>query len=418
MEKNIITGLDLGTTKVSVVIAEQVNNGFNILGFSSVKSEGLTKGLVANIPKTAEAIKQAIEIASNRAGIPITKINVGVAGEHISTMTLRNYVTISNPEKEIKNEDLQRLKDDVKTVVIASERQILHIIPIEFMVDNGLIVDDPIGMSGSKLEATNFVVLASSVAIENINRSVERAGYKVDKYILQPIASCLSVLEESEKDLGVILIDIGGGTTDVAVYQNKSLRYTKVFPIAGNILTNDIKQTIGIVKEDAERLKIDYGYATEEAIIKDQEIPIFGGRARGNINVPISLLTQIINLRMKELFTFINNDIMSEKLKNNIKAGIVLTGGGALLRGTQELAEEVFGLPARIGIPLEFNGKLPADIEKPEFATVAGLIRLLPGIFEDTAPKFEEVVEQKTKNKTKSKFGDLFTKFRELLDDL
>ena len=228
MKKNIIAGLDLGTTKVCAVIAEQMEGKLDILGFGVSPSEGLNRGLVANIAKTADAIKEAMEIASNRAGFEVRNLNVGVAGEHITSLRHRNYVTISNPDKEITQADLDRLRADVKTIRIPSDRQILHIIPEEFFVDYQGGIEDPIGMSGSRLEAVNHVVLASIPAIQNIKKSVERAGYTVSNYILQPIASSVSVLDENEMDLGVALIDIGGGTTDVAIFHDKSIKHTKV----------------------------------------------------------------------------------------------------------------------------------------------------------------------------------------------
>jgi cell division protein FtsA len=301
MKKNIIAGLDLGTTKVCAVIAEiGDNNRIDILGFGVAPSEGLHKGLVANISKTADAIKAAVQIASNRAGIQVTTVNVGVAGEHITSMRHRNYVTINSEEKEITKSDLDRLEADVRTIRIPSDRQILHIIPEEFSVDYQGGIENPLGMSGSRLEATNHVVLASIPAIQNIKKSVERAGLQVQDYILQPIASSSSVLEESEKDLGVALIDIGGGTTDIAIFHNKAIKHTKVIGVAGNQVTNDIRESLGVITEEAENLKREYGYATESAIIREMDILIKGIGARGNTKIPISLLTQIISLRMKE----------------------------------------------------------------------------------------------------------------------
>ena len=380
MKKNIIAGLDLGTTKVCVVIAEKLdNNRFDILGFGIAPSEGLHKGLVANISKTAEAIKEATAIACNRAGINITLVNVGVAGEHITSMRHRNFITISNDEKEITKADLERLEADVRTIRIPSDRQILHIIPEEFSVDYQGGIENPIGISGSRLEASNHIVLASIPAMQNIKKSVERAGLHIQDYILQPIASSSSVLEESEKDLGVALIDIGGGTTDIAIFHNKAIKHTKVIGVAGNQVTNDIRESLGVVTEEAEKLKKDFGFATESAIIREEDILIRGVGARGNTKIPISLLTQIISLRMRELFVLIDNEIRSAGFKNKIKAGIVLTGGGSLLKGCTELAEEVFGLPARIGVPQELGSGLSNEIESPEFATVAGLIKGIPG---------------------------------------
>jgi len=414
MKKNIIAGLDLGTTKVGAVIAEQLENKIDILGFGVAPSDGLNRGLVANIAKTADAIKQAMTIASNRADIDVRAVNVGVAGEHITSLRHRNYITINNPDKEITQADIDRLKADVKTIRIPADRQILHIIPEEFYIDHQGGIENPIGMCGSRLEALNHVVLASIPAMQNIKKSVERAGYTVQDYILQPIASSVSVLEENEKDLGVALIDIGGGTTDIAVFHEKSIKYTKVIGVAGNQVTNDIRESLGIVTEEAEKLKKEHGYALEEAIIKDEDIYIKGVGARGNIKIPISLLTQIIHVRMKELFTLIDNELRQAGLKNKIKAGIVLTGGGSLLSGVTELAESVFGLPTRIGVPLDLGAGLSNEIESPEFATVAGLIRGMPGTTSSQA-MFTIKNKSNIKDLGISKF---FKKVQEFFDEL
>lgn len=415
MKKNIIAGLDLGTTKVCAVIAEKLDeNKIDILGFGVAPSEGLHKGLVANIGKTAEAINEAVSIASNRAGFEIKVVNVGVAGEHITSIRHRNYVTISSEDKEITKNDLDRLEADVRTIRIPSDRQILHIIPEEFSVDYQGGIENPIGMSGSRLEASNHIVLASVPAIQNIKKSVERAGLQVQDYILQPIASSSSVLEESEKDLGVALIDIGGGTTDIAIFHNKAIKHTRVIGVAGNQVTNDIRESLGVVTEEAEKLKKDYGYATENAVIKDEDILIRGIGARGNAKIPISLLTQIISLRMRELFTLVDNEIRSAGFKNKIKAGIVLTGGGSLLKGCAELAEEVFGLPARIGVPQELGAGLSDEIESPEFATVAGLIRGIPG---GKSSEYQVLVKAK-KDKTINKFSVIVKRVQQFFDEL
>ncbi len=413
MKKNIVAGLDLGTTKVGAVIAEKNGDLIDILGFGVAPSEGLNRGLVANIAKTAEAIREALDIAINRAGVEVDEVNVGVAGEHITSLRHRNYVTISNPDNEILADDLERLKTDVKTIRIPSDRQILHIIPEEYIIDHQGGIEDPIGMCGSRLEAVNHVVLASIPAIQNIKKSVERAGLKIREYILQPIASSLSVLDESEKDLGVVLIDIGGGTTDVAIYSEKSIVHTKVIGVAGNQVTKDIRETLGIVTEEAEKLKKEYGYATESAIIKEEDIYIKGVGARGNIKIPISLLTQIISVRMRELFTIIENDIRNSGAKNKIKAGVVLTGGGSLLKGCTELAEEVFGCPARIGVPLELGSGLSNEIGSPEFATVAGLIKGIPG---STAS--ESIIKDKSSKKKKNVFTNFIRRLQEIFDEL
>ncbi len=414
MRRNILAGLDLGTTKVGAVIAERQPNKISILGFGVAPSDGLNRGLVANIGKTADAIRRAMEIASNRADIDVKSVNVGVAGEHITSLRHRNYVTINNPDREITQADIDRLKADVRTIRIPSDRQILHIIPEEFYIDHQGGIENPIGMSGSRLEALNHVVLASIPAIQNIRKSVERAGYTVENYILQPIASSVSVLDEHEQDLGVVLIDIGGGTTDIAVYHDKSIKHTKVIGVAGNQVTNDIRESLGIVTAEAEKLKKEYGYASEEAIIKDEDIYIKGVGARGTIKIPVSLLTQIIHVRMKELFTIIDNELRTTNFKNKIKAGVVLTGGGSLLRGIVDLAEEVFGLPTRIGVPLELGNGLSNEIESPEFATVAGLIKGIPG-----SPSSENIISIKSsRSRNKLNFLKLFKKIQEFFDEL
>lgn len=415
MKKNIIAGLDLGTTKVCAVIAEQSENDhFEILGSDSSPSEGLHKGLVANISKTADAIKEAVTKASNKAGVTINSVNVGVAGEHITSMRHRNYVTISRDDKEITKEDLNRLEADVRTIRIPSDRQILHIIFEEFSIDYQNGIENPIGMSGSRLEATNHIVLASIPAIQNIKKSVDRAGLQINEYVLQPIASSTSVLDESEKDLGVALIDIGGGTTDIALFHNKSIKHTKVIGVAGNQVTNDIRESLGIVTEEAEKLKKEYGYAIDSAIIKDEDILIRGVGARGNTKIPVSLLTQIISLRMRELFLLVDNEIRSAGFKNKIKAGIVLTGGGSLLRGCTELAEDVFGLPTRIGVPQELGIKLPSEIESPEFATVVGLLRGVPGSKFKASPNLTKKKGVTSKNKV----SVFFKKVQQFFDEI
>jgi cell division protein FtsA len=415
MKKNIIAGLDLGTTKVCAVIAEKIDDTkFDILGFGVAPSEGLHKGIVSNIGKTSEAIREAVSIAENRAGFSINVVNVGVAGEHITSIRHRNYVTIAGEEKEITQLDLDRLEADVRTIRIPSDRQILHIIPEEFSVDYQGNIENPIGMSGGRLEATNHIVLASIPAIQNIKKSIERAGLQAKDYILQPIASCSSTLEENEKDLGVALIDVGGGTTDIAIFHRKAIKHTRVIGIAGNQVTNDIRESLGVVSEEAEKLKKEFGYATESAIIKDEDILIRGVGARGNAKIPISLLTQIISLRMRELFSLIDNEIRSAGFKNKLKAGIVLTGGGSLLKGCSELAEEVFGLPCRIGVPQDLGLGLSNEIESPEFATVAGLIRGVPG---ERSSEVQVFIKPK-KDKTKQKISSIVKKVQQFFDEL
>ncbi|MCX8009651.1 MAG: cell division protein FtsA [Ignavibacteria bacterium] len=375
MKKNIVAALDIGTTKTCVVIAEKDQLGkFDILGVGISASEGILRGTVANISKVAESIKKAVNIAENKAGLKLTGVNIGVAGIHISSMRYRNYVTITNPEKEITENDLERLFNDVKMIHIPSDYFILHVIPEEYFVDDQGGIQDPIGMSGRRLEAANHIVLASINSTQNLTKAVERAELKVNNMILQPIASANAVLDESEKELGVVMIDIGGGTTDLAVYVNGSIRHSKVIGVAGSHVTNDIRNAFNIISEQAEKLKIEKGYASPKALIKEEDFYVQSGGPRAPIKISSGVLTQVIYLRMKELFMLIDHELTMAKLKDSLRGGIVLTGGGSLIKGCEELAIEVFGLPCRIGMPLDLGGGLAQKVESPVYATAVGLL--------------------------------------------
>lgn len=379
MKRNIIAALDLGTTKVCVIIAEKTGpDRFTVLGYGTAKSDGMTKGMITNVGKTTEAIREAVTIASTRAGIEVRTLNVGVAGEHITSLRHRNYVTITNSEHEVTEDELKRLEKDIRMIKLPSDKQILHIIQEEFIVDDQPGIDDPIGMTGVKLEALNHIVLAGNSAIANLKKVIEKAGYEMGEMILQPIASAQSVLNENEADLGVLLIDIGGGTTDIAIMHRNTIKYSKVFGIAGNLVTNDIREGLGVVTDTAEEMKKKYGYATESAMIREEDIEVEGVGAKGATTIPTSLLTQIIGARMKELFEIIERDIQGSGHKSKIKAGIILTGGGSLLRGCNQLAEQVFSLPARLGQPISVYTKNFPELEKPEFATAIGLLKGAP----------------------------------------
>ncbi len=379
MSRTITGALDLGTTKVRAVITEILENGDqNILGYGIVKSQGMYKGMVTNITKTAEAIKEAVRLAVENSSVPvdIKSFYVGIAGEHIKSIIHRNHVLIQNLAHEVGPEDIARLEAEVRAIKIAPDQEILHVIQEEFQIDDEITVEDPLGVSAYKLGAVNHVVLALVNPLNNIRKAVDRAGYKVKSLILQPLASAQAVLNEDERDIGVLLLDIGGGTTDVALFHRKSIRYSRVFGIAGNMVTNDIRETLGVVTENAEKLKIEYGCAHERAIIKqDEMIMIQGIGAYGNSQIPISLLAQIIGARMKELFTIIDNDLKQTKMKKKIKAGIIITGGGSMLRGITDLAEEVFGISAQLGLPAEKLALGKDELQKPEFSTVLGLLK-------------------------------------------
>jgi cell division protein FtsA len=373
MKNNIIAGLDIGTTKVCAVIAEEIDGIRVVKGTGVVPSDGMSNGMISNISKMSNAIREAVKIASEEAEVNVSELNIGIAGEHIRSLRHRIFTTITNPEGEVRQEDLDRLKNDVRKLKSSSELQILHIIPEQYFLDDKE-VQNPIDMLGTKLEAVHHVVLASVPAIANIERAVEKAGYKVKDRILQPLASSIAVLDENERDLGVALIDIGGGTTDIAVFKNGVIKFSGVVGTAGNAVTNAIRETFSVVSSEAEQIKINFGYAHQSAIIKPETIMLKGVGARENRTVDTSLICQVINLQMKRIFEMINHQLEQSKIKDKLHAGIVITGGGAMLRGITELAGEVFGIPAKIGLPMNIANDTDKEISKPEFATALGLV--------------------------------------------
>lgn len=414
MKKNIIAGLDVGTTKTVALIAERLDDGkINILGLGRALSEGMLRGTVANVGKTSESIREAVNIAENQSGIKIHSVNIGVAGIHIRSMQHRNYVTINNPDREVTIQDLERLYNDIRLTRIPADYEILHILPEEFFVDDQPPSKTPIGLAGAKLEAATHIVLAQTTALQNLSKSVERANLKILNKILQPIASSGAVLDENEKDIGIAMIDIGGGTTDIAVYFNNSIRYTNVMGIAGSHITNDLRSAFNIVTHEAEKLKIDYGFATPKSIITDKEIYVQLSGVRAPIKIAQSVLAQVIYLRMKELFMLVDHDLTASKLKDKIKCGIVITGGGSLIKGCIELAQEIFGLPCRIGMPLDLGGGLAQKIESPIYSTAVGLLR---GGVDLTQPERNSGYST-TKHKT-NRTINVFGKIKKFFDEL
>ncbi len=411
MKKNIIAGLDIGTTKVCAVIAREEDGKKIIIGKGDVPSNGMKNGLISNINTMSSAIKEAISKASDEADVKVTSVNIGIAGEHIRSLRHRNYVTISNPEGEVTQDDLNRLREDVRKLKSSSELQILHIIPEQYFLDEKE-VEDPLDMVGTKLEAVHHVVLASVPAIANIERAVHKAGLTVNDKILQPLASSISVLDENEKDLGVALIDIGGGTTDVAVFKNKTIKFSGVVGTAGNAITNAIREAFSLVTEEAESIKKEYGYAHPSAIIKPDTILLQPVGARKNRQVDTTILCQIINPQMKNIFKMINHQLEQSKIKEKLLAGIVLTGGGAMLGGITELAGEVFGIPAKIGLPMNIESEIEEEIAKPEYATALGLIQIGESVKSESKTQFKigrqkDNFVKKFKNKIIEIFNEL-----------
>jgi cell division protein FtsA len=375
MSERIIVGLDIGTTKVCAIVASTDENGrINILGIGHSPSDGLTRGVVTNIDKTVRSIQSAIEEAESQSGVKIQTVMAGIAGDHIQSFQSRGVIAISRPENEITQEDVDRLIDDTKRVALPSDRRIIHVIPQEFIIDGQDGVYDPVGMSGVRMEANVHIITGLVTAAQNIVKCVQRAGLAIDDMVLEPLASSYAVLDEEEKEVGVALLDVGGGTTDLAVFEDRTIRHTAVIPIAGNQVTNDIRKGLGILSEQAEKLKKDAGFAYLPAILDDEPIVLPGIGGRDPLRVDKNLLCQIIQPRMEEILEIAAMEIKRSGYSKHLSAGVVLTGGGSLIKGTADLAKEVLGMPAKIGIPTGFNAGLVKEVENPIYATGVGLV--------------------------------------------
>ncbi|TAK55853.1 MAG: cell division protein FtsA [Bacteroidetes bacterium] len=375
MEQEIIVGLDIGTTKVCAVVASVDENGdYNILGIGKSPSEGLTRGVVTNIDKTVRSIQGAIAEAEQRSGIHIQSVVAGIAGDHIQSFQSRGVVAISGPEKEINASDVNRLIEDTKKVALPSDRRIIHVIPQQFVIDGQDGVNDPVGMSGVRLEANVHIITGLVTAAQNIVKCVQRAGLHIRDMVLEPLASSYAVLDEQEKEVGVALLDIGGGTTDLAVFEDRTIRHTAVIPIAGSQVTNDIRKGCLVLTEQAERLKCQYGFAYAPSVVDDEPITIPGIGGRPPLEIDKRLLARIIQPRMEEIFEIAAMEIKRSGYSRHLGAGVVLTGGGSLIKGISELAMEVLGLPVKIGIPTGFKSGLVREIENPMYSTCVGLV--------------------------------------------
>ncbi|MFQ5798002.1 MAG: cell division protein FtsA [Bacteroidota bacterium] len=373
-ESDIIVGLDIGTTKVCVVVAALNGNGrLNILGIGRSPSDGLTRGVVTNIDKTVRSIENAIAEAESQSGVKIKSVIVSIAGDHIQSFQSRGVIAISGPENEISQGDVDRLIEDTKRVALPLDRKIIHVIPQEFIIDGQDGVYDPVGMSGVRMEANVHIITGLVTAAQNIYKCVHRGRLEVADMVLEPLASSYAVLDEEEKEVGVALLDIGGGTTDLAVFEERTIRHTAVIGVAGKKVTDDIRKGLGILTEQAEKLKREHGFAYMPAIVDNEPIALPGIGGRAPIEIDKRLLCQIIQPRMEEILEIAAMEIKRSGYSKHLSAGAVLTGGGSLIKGTAELAREVLGIPVKIGIPTGFGGGLVKEIENPMYATAVGL---------------------------------------------
>ena len=369
----IVVSVDIGTTKICAVVASTDTVGrTNILGVGWAASEGLNRGVVVNIDKTVEAVRKAVGEAERAAGIEARSVVVGIAGDHIQSFQSRGVITVTGGE--ISREDVTRLLEDTKHVAMPADREILHVLPQEFIVDGQDGVADPIGMSGVRLEANVHIITGLVSAAKNVYRCIEKAGYAVDDIVLEPLASSLAVLHDDEKEVGVVLVDIGGGTTDIAVFEDRTIRHTAVIAVAGNKVTDDLRKGLGILHDQAERLKRQFGVAHTDLVTEDKEIQIPGIGGRPDKSIGQSTLAQIIQPRLEEILEIVAIEIKRSGYGRHLSSGVVLTGGGALIPGTAELAAEILGLEARIGRPLGLDGGLAEEVDDPKYATGVGLV--------------------------------------------
>lgn len=372
---DIVVGLDIGTTKVCALVAQrQSETGeLHILGVGTAPSEGLNRGVVVNLEKTIASISQAIEQAEQRSGMRIERVMVGIAGDHVRAQQTHSVIAISGPNREITAADVARLLEDARSVALPPDRFIVHLIPQEYIVDGQDGITDPVGMSGVRVEARVCIITALVTAVRNLQRCIERVGLQVEHIVLQPLASSYAVLEPEEKEVGVALVDIGGGTTDIAIFDEGVVRYTAVFGIAGRQITDDIRRGLGIIAAQAEEIKCTYGHALQESILHDEVFLIPGIGGRKPMEVTKSLLCQIIQPRVEELLEFVLAEIHRAGYLQRLPAGVVLTGGTALLRGIDELAQRIFQMPVKIGFP-NVRGGLAAEVAHPMYATAVGLV--------------------------------------------
>jgi cell division protein FtsA len=376
----IVVALDIGTTKVCAVVGRKDEYGkIEILGTGRVESTGVMRGVVSNIEKTVKAISEAVTEAEKRSGVQIGVVHVGIAGQHIKSLQHRGVLMRDSVHDEIQRQDVEKLISDMHKLVLPPGDKILHAIPQEFIVDNEMGIVDPVGISGVRLEANFHIITGQTTAFKNIYKCVEKANLETASLTLEPLASAEAVLFHEEKESGVVLVDIGGGTTDLAIFHEGIIRHTAVIPFGGNIITKDIKEGCTVMAHQAEQLKTSYGSALPDALEENRIISIPGLSGRDPKEISEVNLARIIHARMEEIFDHVFWEIRRSGYERKLVCGIVLTGGGALLKHIRELAEYHTGMHTRIGYPIErLAHGYSAELYSPAFATAIGL--LLRGI--------------------------------------
>ena len=386
----LVVGLDIGTTKIACFVGRRNEHGkIEILGYGKSESVGVSRGVVANIERTVESIRKAIDEAERTSGVAIEVVNVGIAGQHIKSQQTRGQRTRDDLESEISNEDIQALIQDMYKQVMQPGEEILHVLPQEYTVDNEQGIKEPVGMSGIRLEANFHLIIGQIAAIRNIYRCIQKANLTVDQLILEPLASSAAVLSEEEKEAGVALVDIGGGTTDIAIFQDGIIRHTAVIPFGGNVLTEDIRQGCLIMKKQAEQLKQRFGSAISTEMKDNEIVCIPGLQGRNAREISLKNLAAIIEARMTEIIEHVHFEIRNSGFSDQLIGGVVLTGGGSQLRHVTQLFQHVTGLDCRVGYPSEHLAEAPdAQATAPSFATGVGLV--IKG-YDRLAPKSDSI---------------------------
>jgi len=371
----IVVGLDIGTTKICAIVGKRNEHGkINILGMGKAESYGVERGVVNNIDMTVEAIKKAVKEAELQSGVEIHTVHVGIAGEHIRSSQHRGIITLEDIDREITQHDLQKLHQGMFRLATNPGEEILHVLPQEYTVDGQNGIKEPIGMSGVRLEGNFHIVTGQSSAANNIYKCVRKAGLEAVELVLEPLASSAAVLSDEEMEAGVCLVDIGGGTTDIAIFVDRIIRHTAVIPFGGNTVTNDIHRTLHIMKRHAEELKVQYGSALA-ASVRNEKITMRGLKDRTPKQIDRKELAHAIQARMTEILEFVYGEIHHSSYANQLVGGIVLTGGGSQLQHMKQLAEHISGMDARIGLPGEHLAKgLVEEVNHPIFATAVGLV--------------------------------------------
>ena len=371
-DKNLIVGLDIGTSKIVAIVAElQPEGGLKVIGLGQHTSRGLKKGVVINIDSTMQAIQRALEEAELMADCKISSVFTGIAGSHIRSLNSHGMVKIK--EAEVTQADVDRVVDTARAIALPSDQQILHILTQEFIIDGQDDVREPLGMSGMKLEVKVHIVTGAVAAAQNIVKCIKRCGLEVTDLILQPLASSMAVLTEDEKELGVCLVDIGGGTTDIAVFKQGAIRHTAVVPIAGDQVTNDIAVAFRTPTQSAEEIKIKHGCALRQLADPREVVEVPGVDGREPRQLSVQTLAEVIEPRIVELYELVLSELRRSGMEEMIASGIVISGGSSMMRGMVELGEEIFHMPVRLGMP-RYVGGLSEVVSNPRYATGVGLV--------------------------------------------